>query len=109
MIKTKYLVEKLVEQKETGTFHERREYKDFWRKRIGSVHSWRNNGRAVLLCGRISFAADVLGITLEKTPLGIEDVVSGELCYDIECCFLSSELDRLSVFLSEKLINDGVR
>jgi len=37
MIKKKYLAEKVAEQEETGTFHERRAYTKFWRARIGSV------------------------------------------------------------------------
>lgn len=107
MIKKKYLAEKVAEQASTGTFHERREYKPFWRARIGSTARWklkssmkigRNNDDAVFLCGRYAFHADILKITIEETPSGIEDVVKGKLCYDIECKFLSEELEGLSVF-----------
>lgn len=100
-IKKKYLEEKLSEQEKTGTFHERREYKQFWRKRIGSVHQWNLGGEAVFLCGRISFIADVLNITIEKTRPNIKDVVKSEVCYNIECRFLYEELEGLSIFLSE--------
>lgn len=75
MIKRKYLAEKLAEQEETGTFHERREYKSFWRNRIGATNAWKNNGGAVFLCGRYAFMADILNITIDETPPGIEDVV----------------------------------
>lgn len=101
MIKKKYLVEKVTEQEKTGTFHERREYKQFWRKRIGSTHQWHLGGDSVFLCGRISFIADVLNITIEKTRPNIEDVVKSKVCYNIECRFPSEELEGLSIFLSE--------
>ncbi len=39
------------------------------------------------LCGKQSFRATVRGITIEQTPDGIEDVVPGDLCYNIECQF----------------------
>ena len=100
MIRKKYLVEKVAEQEATGTFHERREYKPFWRTRIGSVHAWGGRDEAVFLCGRYSFIADILNITLDETPAGIEEVVPGDLCYNIECKFLQEELDGLAIFLS---------
>ena len=104
MIKRKYLIEKVAEQEATGTFHERRAYKPFWRSRIGAPGVWKNRGKAhaVFLCGRYAFCADVLEITLDKTPPGIEDVVDGSLCYNIECRFLSSELEGLSTFLTDR-------
>jgi hypothetical protein len=103
MIKKRYLAEKVAEQEETGTFHERRAYKPFWRSRIGAPGVWKNRGKAhaVFLCGRYAFCADVLEITLDKTPPGIEDVVPGDLCYNIECKFRECEIDELSVFLSD--------
>lgn len=55
----------------------------------------------MFLCGRYSFVADILKISLDETPAGIEDVVPGDLCYNIECRFLSGELERLSVFSSD--------
>jgi hypothetical protein len=109
MIKKRYLAEKVAEQEETGTFHERREYKPFWRKRIGSVDRWklkssykfgRLNDEAVFLCGSYTFRADILNITLDETPAGIEEVVPGDLCYNIECKFLQEELEGLAIFLS---------
>lgn len=99
MIKKKYLAEKVKEQEETGTFHERRAYKPFWRTRIRSIHAWGNGGEAVFLCGKYAFMADILNITIDETPEGIEDVVPGKLCYDIECKFLQGELEALSMFL----------
>ena len=100
MIKKHYLVEKVAEQEATGTFHERREYKTFWRTRIGSVHTWGIGDTAAFLCGRYAFTADILKITLDETPPGIEEVVPGDLCYNIECKFLQYELERLSSFLA---------
>lgn len=104
MIKKVYLAEKVAEQEATGTFHERREYKPFWRKRIGSPRTWKWNENvgdyAVFLCGRRTFIADVLNITLDETPPGIEEVVPSDLCYNIECKFLQEELEGLSIFLS---------
>ena len=99
MIKKKYLAEKAEEQKEIGVFHERRAYKPFWRKRIGSTHQW-GGDEAVFLCGRYSFRADVLNIVMGITPDGITDIVDGGSCYVIECRFLQSELDGLSLFLA---------
>ena len=87
MIKKKYLAEKVKEQRETGIFHERREYTPFWRKRIGSPAAWSIGGEAVFLCGCDTFRATVRRITIEPTPDGIEDVVPGALCYNIECQF----------------------
>ena len=101
MIKKKYLAQKVKEQEEIGTFHERREYKPFWRTRIGSAHTWGIGDTAVFLCGRYAFMADILNITLDDTPAGIEDVVPSDLCYNIECRFLQEELEGLSIFLSE--------
>jgi hypothetical protein len=99
MIQKKYLVEKVAEQEATGTFHERREYKPFWRTRIGSVHEWGHFfTRAVFLCGRHSFQADVMNITIEETPAEYADV-AGKICYNIECKFSSEELEGLSTFL----------
>jgi hypothetical protein len=101
MIKKKYLAQKIEEQEETGIFHERRAYKPFWRTRIGSTHAWHLGGDAVFLCGRYAFMADIRNITIGETPPGIEDVVDGSLCYNIECKFLSSELEGLSTFLTD--------
>ena len=101
MIKKKFLAEKVAEQEATGTFHERREYKTFWRTRIGSVHTWGIGDLAVFLCGRHAFTADILNITLDETPSGIAEVVPSDLCYNIECKFLQEELEGLSIFLSE--------
>ena len=99
MIKKKYLVEKLIEQEETGRFHERREYKRFWRRRIGSTHAWKRGGEAVFLCGRHSFRAKILSITTNTTPDEYVDV-AGKICYVIECKFIGHEIDGLRVFLS---------
>ena len=100
MIMKKYLLEKVAEQEATGTFHERREYKPFWRTRIGSVHAWGDGDEAVFLCGRRAFMADILNITLDETPPGIKEVVPSDLCYNIECKFFPEELDGLAIFLS---------
>ena len=86
-IKKRYLAEKVKEQQETGVFHERRAYTKFWRKRIGSPTAWQRGGKAVFLCGRDTFRATVRRITIEPTPAGIEDVISTEICYSIECQF----------------------
>ena len=86
MIKKKYLREKVREQEHTGSFHERREYKRFWRSRIGSTSAWRLGGDAVFLCGRHSFAAGVRNIKIADTP-DAYTVVAGQVCYDIECKF----------------------
>ena len=99
MIKKRYLIEKVAEQEETGTFHERRDYKQFWRKRIGSTHRWHLGGDAVFICGRHAFTADILNITIEETPDEYVDV-AGKMCYNIECKFLQEELEGLSMFLS---------
>ena len=101
MIKRRYLAQKLEEQDETGTFHERRAYKPFWRTRIGSTYKWRHGGDAVFLCGKYAFHADIINITLDQTPPGIGDVVGGSLCYNVECKFRQSELEGLSLFLAE--------
>ena len=109
MSKKKYLAEKVAEQEETGTFHERRAYTKFWRRRIGSVDRWklkssykfgRLNDEAVFVCGRYSFIAYILNITLDETPAGIAEVVLSDLCYNIECKFLPCELEGLEIFLS---------
>ena len=89
MIKKKYLAEKVAEQQKTGAFTERRAYNKFWRVRIGSPAAWNSGGRAMFLCGRDVFPAVVRRITTEPTPAGIEDVVTSELCYNIECEFIS--------------------
>lgn len=111
LIKRKYLAQKVEEQIATGVFHERREFKSFWRKRIGSVERWklksslkfgRDNDDAVFLCGRYAYYADILNIRIDETPSGIEDVVPGKLCYTLECKFPSEELEMLSAFLSEE-------
>lgn len=99
MIKKKYLEEKVAEQKATGTFHERREYKQFWRSRIGSTHQWHLGGDAVFLCGRHAFGADILNIKIEKTQDKYVSV-AGTICYVIECKFEECEIDKLRVFLS---------
>ena len=87
MIKKRYLAEKVAEQRKTGVFHERRAYTKFWRKRIGSPTAWSRGGKAFFLCGRDVFRATVRRITIEPTPAGIEDAVSSELCYCVECQF----------------------
>ncbi len=110
MIKKCYLAEKIKEQDSTGTFHERRAYTKFWRTRIGSVSRWTLNSSlksgglfadAVFVCGRYAFYADIMNITLDETPPGIEEVVPSDLCYNIECKFLQEELEGLAMFLSE--------
>jgi len=101
LIRKKYLDEKLIEQEDTGTFHERRACSKFWRKRIGSVHAWGPGDDAVFLCGRHHFRADILGIEVGSTPSEITDVVDGEYCYVIECKFLQSSLERLAAFLAD--------
>lgn len=102
LIKKRYLQEKLEEQQRTGEFIERREYKPFWRSRIGSPLSWSNlrGAKAVFLCGRYAFYADVLGISIDSTPLGIEDVVTSSLCYNIKCRFSREELKELETFVT---------
>lgn len=109
LIRKKYLAEKVIEQEATGTFHERRAYKPFWRSRIGAPGVWKNRGKAhaVFLCGRYAFCADVLEIALDKTPPGIEDVVGGSLCYNIECKFLPEEFEELKTFLAIGQRYDG--
>ena len=87
MIKRKYLTEKAAEQTRTGSFHERRAYTAFWRKRIGSTHGWHLGGEAVFLCGRDTYRAAVLGVAITPTPAGLGEVISTSLCYDIECKF----------------------
>jgi len=108
MIKKRYLAEKVAEQEADGTFHERREYKPFWRKRIGSVDRWklkssmkigRNNDKAIFLCGTHTFMAYIVNITIDEPLHGIEDVVSSALCYNIECRFDPDELPVLYAFL----------
>lgn len=96
MIKRKDLAEKVEEQIATGTFHERRADKPFWRSRIGSVHKWGHFfTRAVFLCGQDVFYADILGITLDPTPQGIADVVESPTCYNIECKFSPKDIELL--------------
>lgn len=101
MIKKRYLAEKVEEQKKTGSFIERREYKPFWRKRIGSVHKWGHFfTHAVFLCGRYAYHADILKISIDETP-AVYTVVAGQICYNIECKFSGEELEILSAFLDE--------
>ena len=107
MIKKRFLAEKIAEQEQTGIFHERREYKPFWRRRIGSPNAWKNGGEAVFLCGMYAFRADVQNINIDETPHEIEDVVPGKLCYNIECKFLSEELEGLKTFLAIGQRYDG--
>lgn len=102
MIKKKYLEEKVREQEKEGTFIERRAYKPFWRSRIGSVHQWgprlrHNHAEAVFLCGRDSWSAEIIEITLSRTPEELKDVVGREVCYEIKCKFYSDELEWLQV------------
>lgn len=98
VIQKKYLAEKIAEQEKTGTFHERREYKQFWRKRIGSTHQWHLGGAAVFLCGRHAFRADILNIKIEKTQDKYV-AVAGTICYIITCKFKECEIDKLRVYL----------
>lgn len=100
MIKKKHLVEKVIEQETTGTFHERRAYKPFWRKRIRSTHRWHLGGEAVFLCGMHAYYADVLNITIDETPPGIDDVVPEKLCYIVKCKFPHKELKWINAFLT---------
>jgi hypothetical protein len=97
MIKRRYLIEKVAEQEKTGTFHERRAYTKFWRKRIGSTHQWHLGGEAVFLCGKHAWRADILNVTIEKTTPNIKDVVNSEVCYNIECKFPQEEFEWLLV------------
>jgi len=109
-IKKKYLAEKVEEQERTGSFHERREYKRFWRRRIGSTAAWRSGGDAVFLCGRHVFMANVVNIGITTTPEEYR-VVAGNVCYDIECRFLTEEMEGLSLFIDEatRQIKDEIR
>jgi len=100
LIQKKHLDEKLIEQEDTGTFHERRAFKPFWRKRIGSTHQWNLGGDAVFICGRYAYYADILNIIIEETPPDINVVVPGNLCYTIKCKFPHEELEALSAFLA---------
>ena len=102
MIKRKYLMQKVAEQTDTGSFHERRAYTPFWRKRIKSPWMWYFGGEAVFLCGRGAYRAVVLDVTITRTPAGLEDVITTPVCYDIECRFGSEEVQILSEFLAEK-------
>jgi len=101
LIKKEFLREKFEEQQRTGTFIEQREYKPFWRARIGSPQSWSKlrKANAAFLCGRYVFYADVAEITIKDTPVGIEDIVTSELCYEITCAFPPEELNDLETFL----------
>lgn len=101
MIKKKYIIEKLIEQAQNGTFYERREYNPFWRKRIGATSQWSHArpGAAVFLCGKYAFWADVRRITIEKTPPTIKDVVTSSVCYSIECKFSKKEFAAVSLFV----------
>ena len=107
MIKKKYLAEKVTEQEATGTFHERREYKPFWRKRMESLNGVLRGRDAMFLCGRHAFYADIKNITIDETPQGIEDVVGEVLCYNIECKFLPEEFEELKTFLAIGQRHDG--
>ena len=98
IIQKRYLAEKVAEQEATGTFHERREYKPFWRTRIGGTYKWRHGGDAVFLCGRYKFAANIRNITIEETPEEYAQV-AGKVCYNIECKFRQEEMEDLSTFL----------
>jgi hypothetical protein len=98
MIMKKHLKAKVAEQEQSGTFIERRAYKPFWRKRIGSPQAWRDNGKAVFLCGSYAFDADVVGVSIAKTPPGIEEVPE-DRCYEIECKFGLAARKKLTAFL----------
>ena len=97
MIKKKHLIEKLEAQQRTGSFIERRAYKKYWRSRIGSTGVWSTlrKSKAVFLCGRHAFDAEVLKVGLEKTKTGIDDVVTTEVCYAIKCQFTPEAIDEL--------------
>ena len=97
MIKKKYLIEKLEEQQRTGSFIERRAYNKYWRSRIGYTGVWSKlrKSKAVFLCGRNVFGADVLKVELLKTAYGIGDVVTTDVCYDIQCKFTPEAIEEL--------------
>ncbi len=103
MIKKHYLAEKVAEQEAAGTFHERRAYKPFWRSRIRSINAWGPGDYATFLCGRFAFSAGIVKILVEMTPSGINDVVQGDVCYNIECKFLHEELEGLSLAMAQKI------
>lgn len=100
MIKKKYLREKVEEQEKTGSFHERREYKRFWRTRIGSTTAWKDGGDAVFICGRHAFKAAVSWITIDYTPEAYT-AVAGKVCYVIQCKIMREELTKLKEFVDE--------
>lgn len=97
MIKKKYIIEKLEEQQRTGSFIERRAYKKYWRSRIGSTGVWSKlrKSKAVFLCGRNVFGAEVLKVELAKTNTGIDGVVTTEVCYAIQCKFTPEAIEEL--------------
>ena len=101
MIKKKYLVAKYIEQEATGTFHERRSRTPFWIKRMESLNGVLRGKDAMFLCGRHAFYADIKNIVIDETPPGIEDVVGGSLCYNIECKFSPEEFEVLKTFLGD--------
>lgn len=105
LIKKRYLQEKLEEQQRTGSFIERREYKPYWRVRIGSTGVWSmlRRARAVFLCGQNAFDADVLKVELERTIPGIGDVVKTNVCYNIMCRFPPEELKALETFYQSSM------
>jgi len=102
MIMKKYLREKFEEQQQTGQFIERREYKPYWRSRIGSPLSWSKLRRAnaAFLCGRYVFNAEVKRIRVRDTPFEVNDVIESDICYEISCWFPPEELKALETFLA---------
>lgn len=109
MIRKKHLEEKVREQEKKGTFIERREYKSFWRSRIGSVYQWGprlapNHADAVFLCGRHAWRADVLNVKIENTPKEIKDIISSKVCYAVECRFDIDELEWLQARFPDKVV-----
>jgi len=102
------LIEKIHEQQRTGEFTERRAYKPFWRSRIRSTQSWNLGGEAVFLCGPNAYRADIRRITLDTVPMGVSDVVEGDVCYAIRCKFQPRELIRaMSQFLGCRFTYQG--
>ena len=97
MIKKKYLIEKLEEQQRTGSFIERRAYKKYWRSRIGSTGVWSKlrKSKAVFLCGRHAFDADVRKISIKSTPTRLLAVLRRSTCYNITCKFTPEAIEEL--------------
>lgn len=87
MIKKKYLLEKVEEQENTGTFTERRSYSRFWRARIKATGSWGPNDHAVFLCGRHAYPAEIIQIVIGAVPTKYRDVLVGDVCYCVICRF----------------------